>query len=354
MLSTRNIIRGARFIVVVSFAIAGCGGGDESKEGGDDDSNNAGAGDTGGSGGSNNGGSEAGGTDTGGNDTGGNDTGGATTGGRGGTSGRGGSAGTATGATGPTLDRIEEACEVDCDAQFALECAPANQNTLTCKANCAAQTGQLGDFCLEEYAEYVECRGAGGYDCVTTYPYPRSTCAVQQLAFSTCTMDLGCKRSCDKSVDEGCTSMTLDECIEACMAEGDALPMNCVYTYDSLAFCKVTANATCVDGELETPMACASTVLRITECIYDEEMDACGAWCWAANELGCGGADCATECANRSTDATCGTQWNAVVECGLRYDEAECADGFLAGSGSLCEDEQALYTTCVEGGGTGN
>jgi hypothetical protein len=206
---------------------------------------------------------------------------------------------------------------------------------------------------LEEYAEVVECRGAGGYDCVTTYPYPRSTCAAPQQALSMCMMDIGCKRACDKSVDEGCTSMTLDECIEACIAEGDTLPTTCSYSYDSIAFCKVSGDAACVDEQLVTPMACASTVMRVAECIFDDstepEPDMCEAWCWAANELGCGGEDCATECANRSADATCGMAWNEVLDCGLFFGDAGCADGFLAAN-SICDSEMTTYTTCVAGG----
>jgi hypothetical protein len=323
--------------------VAGCGGGDDAGDGNGDDSNNAGAGDETGSGGSETGGTEAGGSESGGN-------GGSSTGGRGGGSSRGGSAGTATGATGPVLDRVEEACEVDCDAQFALECAPVNQNTLTCKANCAAQTGQLGDFCLVEYAALVECRGEGGYECVTTTPYPNATCASEQLAFQTCTMDLGCKRACDKSVDEGCTSQSLDECIEACITGGDELPMDCSYYTNSIEFCKVNGDAVCVDGELKTPMSCARTVLDIADCVADEAMDMCDGWCWAANELGCGGEDCATECANRVADPTCGSAWNEVLDCGLLFGDAGCVDGFLAAN-DICDSEMTTYTTCVAGGG---
>jgi hypothetical protein len=324
--------------------VAGCGGGDDAGGGDDDDSGNAGAGNEAGE-------TSSGGSETGGNESGGSESGGSATGGRGGSSARGGSAGTATGATGPVLDRVEAACEVDCDAQFALECAPANQNTLTCKANCAAQTGQLGDFCLAEYADLVECRGSGGYECVTTYPYPNSTCASEQLAFQTCTMDIGCKRACDKSVDEECTSQSLEECIEECIAKGDALPMDCSYYTDSIEFCKVTGDAACVDGELKTPMACASTVMNIADCVAEEAMDLCEGWCWAANELGCGGDDCAAECANRVADATCGSAWNEVLDCGIFFGDAGCADGFLAAN-SICDSEMTAYTACVAGGGT--
>jgi len=344
------MLRGFRGISLIALAIVvGCGGGNEGEGGGDDDSS-AGSGEEGGTSGS--GGSATGGSATGGNDTGGNDTGGSsTTGGRGGTSGRGGSAGTATGATGPALDRIEEACEVDCAAQYELECAPANGNVLTCKANCAAQTGQLGDFCLGEYADLVECKGSGGYECVTTYPYPSSTCASEQLAFQTCAQDLGCKRSCKKSVDEGCTSMTLDACIDACLAKGDELPADCAFRWDSIAFCQVTGDAACVDGELATPAACASSVMYVAECISEESTDnLCEGWCWAANTLGCGGTDCATDCSTKLADTTCGTQWSELLDCALFFNDAACeGDTFMANG--ICDSEVAAYEMCVAGGG---
>jgi hypothetical protein len=325
---------------------AACGGANDGGDGGDDDSSNAGAGDQSGSGGSGDS-SGTGGSDTGGTDGGG--SGGASTGGKGGTTGKGGSGGSATGATGPALDRIEAACEVDCDAQYALECAPANGNTLTCKSQCAAQTAQLGDFCLAEYAELVECRGEGGYECVTTYPYPRSTCAATQAAFQSCMMDLGCKRSCKKSVDESCTSMTLDACIDACIAEGDELPSGCIYSWDSIAACKVTGSAACVDGELQVPAACASSVMYVAECIQDESMDMCEAWCWAANTLGCGGTDCAADCAAKLTDTTCGTEWSEVLDCALFFNDAACdGDTFMANG--ICDSDVTAYETCVAGG----
>ena len=268
------------------------------------------------------------------------------TGGKGGTSGKGGSAGTATGATGPALDRIEAACEVDCDAQYALDCVPANTNTLTCKTQCAAQTGQLGDFCLTEYAELVECKGEGGYDCVTTYPYPRSTCAAQQQAFQMCAANLGCKRSCKKSVDDGCTSMALDECIDACIAKGQDLPTRCAFTWDSIAFCKVTSNASCVDGELTTPEACTTSVMYVAECIADESMDLCDAWCWAANTLGCGGTDCAADCATKGADPTCGDEWNEVLDCAFLFNDAACTGDTFMANGS-CASDVTTYENCV-------
>jgi hypothetical protein len=335
-------------VLVALGALAGCGGGDSKDDEGGGDSGKGGASGDAGSAGTSTAGTDPGGT--GGADAG---TGGskATGGGKatGGTTGKGGTAGTATGATGPALDRIEAACDVDCDAQYATECAPVNGNTLTCKTQCAAITGQLGDFCLIEYAEVVECRGQGGYDCVNNNPYQRSTCAAQQQAFQMCTMDIGCKRSCKKSVDESCTSMSLDQCIEACIAKGDELPTDCSYYWDTISSCKVQAGTTCVDGELTTPNSCAYAVMEVADCVSDDKMDMCEGWCWAANTLGCAPADCVADCQAKSTDTMCGTQWDDLLDCALFFGDAECIDGELMGNG-ICDSEVTAYSTCIAGG----
>jgi hypothetical protein len=335
-----HILWGARWMVLASIAALACGGGNDGSGG--DDSGKGGSGDEGGS-------SGAAGSSTGGGDTGG--SGGAATGGKGGTSGKGGS--TSTGATGPALDRIEEACSRDCDAQYALECVPPNSNVLICRTQCAAQTAQIGDFCLPEYATVVECRADGGYECLTTYPSPRATCGSEQLAFRDCTTNIGCKRSCKKSVDEGCTTLSLDECIDACIAEGMELPMGCVYTWDSIAMCKVqSGGSTCVDGELTTPTACSNSVMYVAECVSDDSEDMCDGWCWAANTLGCGGDDCATDCAAKLADTTCGMQFTDMLDCALFFNDAACSGDQMLSNG-ICESEAMAYTTCIAGGGAG-
>ena len=348
-MSKERVLLGFRgFGFLVLAAVVGCGGGNDGGGGGDDDDSNAGAGDQGGtSGSSGSGGSNNGGTDNGGTDNGGSS--GASTGGKGGTTGKGGSGGSATGATGPALDRIEEACDADCAEQYALDCTPPNTNELTCRSQCAAQTGQLGDFCLAEYAAVVECRAEGGYECLTTYPSPRATCGSEQLALRECMANLGCKRSCQKSVEDSCTSLSLDDCIDACIAKGEDLPTSCVYSWDSIAMCKVQAGATCADGELTTPATCAHNVMYLAECISDESMDMCDGWCFAANTLGCGGDDCAADCAARAADPTCGTAFNDMLDCALFFDDAACSGDMLLGNSS-CESDATAYTTCLAGG----
>jgi hypothetical protein len=273
--------------------------------------------------------------------TGGSGSGGSSTG-------KGGSVGSMAGNSADLLDEIGEACEVDCDAQFAVECAPQNSNTLTCQLSCAASTAQVGDFCLAEYRDYVECRGAGGYDCVNDYPYQRSTCAAQQAAFTACSQHIGCKRYCKKAIDEGCIDDDLESCIESCIEDDEGLPEGCSYYHESIAYCQATSQTVCIENGLSTPAACSYQVLSVAECVSDESDDLCAGWCWAANKLGCGGEDCAAECAEKSTDATCGQAFVELLDCGLFFGDAACeTDAFNANG--ICASEVEQYQTCLEG-----
>jgi len=304
-------------------------------------------------------GGDAGEVGTGGSDPG---SGGATSGGSGGSSGtggaKGGSGGSGTGGSGSNtadlLDEIEAHCERDCDQQYALDCAPANSNTLVCQLSCAAQTSQLGDFCLREYADVVKCRADGGYACLTeTQPYPNSTCAVQTLAQNECVQNLGCKRQCALAIAEGCTTAPFDTCLEECIAAGDTLPEDCSrYRYtDAIALCRATTASPVCDGEtIATPATCSYYAIEIGSCLYDESGDYCEGWCYAADELGCGGTDCMADCQAKLMDPTCGTAWQDMLDCGLFFGDAACTDGaFMANS--ICDSETTTYTTCVAGGG---
>jgi hypothetical protein len=274
----------------------------------------------------------------------------------GGSGGSGGNAGAST--TNELLDEIGAACKTDCDAQFALDCAPQNTNTLTCQLSCAASTAQLGDFCLEEYRDYVLCRGNGGYDCVQSTPYPRSTCAVEQLAYSQCTQHIGCKRYCEKTHDLGCNDTAFDDCLSTCTSEMLPMPSSptsssntCAYQLETIAYCQATSATKCSGDALEMPAACASSVLNVAGCINDNSKDMCDGWCWAANRLGCGGTDCAGDCATKTADTTCGSKWNDLLDCVLFFGDAECSTDGLIGNG-ICDSEMSAYKTCMSGGTT--
>lgn len=354
------------FGAAVSVAV-GCGGSDASGGPAPGTGATGGSAASGGSGGSTGGSTSSGGTggDAGEVGTGGSEPGsGGTTssGGSGGSSGSGGATGGTGGsgtggsgaaATDDLLDEIGGHCERDCDAQYALECAPANSNTLVCQLSCAAQTGQLGDFCLREYADLVACRADGGYACLTeTQPYPNSTCAVESLAMNGCMENLGCKRQCALAIAEGCTTAPFDTCLDDCIATADDLPEDCArYRYtDAIASCRATQASPVCDGEsINTPETCAYYVLEIGSCLQEESGNYCEGWCYVADTFDCGGTDCMADCEAKLMDATCGTAWQNVMDCGLRFGNAACVDGAFMANTSSCDSYTETYATCLAG-----
>jgi hypothetical protein len=335
-------------VAVLALAFAGCGT-NASDDDDDDDRGEAGEGaGPGASGAPGSGGSSAG---TSGSDgsggTGNASSGGSSAAGKGGGGSGSGTGGSASGNTDELLDIIEAHCEADCDAQYALDCAPVNSNRLVCETSCVSATAQVGDFCLVEYAALVECRSQGGYECLQDYPYSRSTCAGESLAFSECARDIGCKRYCDRLVDEQCGDASFDDCLTQCFEEEAALPVDCQPYYDGVPYCQATmATATCVDGKLSTPEACSYSVMSVAECIGEDATNYCDGFCWAADRLGCGGEDCAADCAAKSADETCGAAWLDMLDCAMFFGDAACVDGVFMGN-SICDSEAQAYATCV-------
>lgn len=346
----RRLLSSLAASLLLSQLALGCyGTGDDGDRNGDDDTGQGGEGARDGSGGSDDG---SGGTNAGatGGSAGESASGGTSAAGKGGGSGSGagGKGGSISGNTDELLDRIETHCEADCEGQYALDCAPESSNALVCETSCVAATAQVGDFCLVEYDALVACRAEGGYSCVQEYPYPNSTCASEQLTYSECTRDIGCKRYCAKSIKESCTDDSLDDCIAACLDEKAALPDDCEVYFDGLPYCQATtAGASCVDGKLSTPAGCAYSVMNVAECLSDESMDLCEGFCWAANRLGCGGEDCAADCAEKSEDATCGAAYADMLDCVMFFGDAACVDGTFMGNG-ICDTEARAYATCLE------
>lgn len=343
----RPYLSGLLAAAALALVSLGCGSNDSNGGGDDDDDRGEGgqgavdgsAGAPDGSGGTNAGATGGSGGDPG--------SGGTSSAGKGGTSSSGGSGGSSSSTTDELLDVIEGHCEADCDAQYALDCAPLSSNRLVCETSCVASTAQVGDFCLAEYASLVECRAAGGYECVQEYPYPRSNCASETLAFSECTRNIGCKRYCARSIDEACTDASLDDCIASCLEEQAALPDGCEPYFDGVPYCQATsAAATCVDGELSTPEACSYSVMSVAECLAEDSADLCGGFCWAADRLGCGGEDCAGDCAANSADEKCGTAYLDMLDCAMFFGDAACVDGMFNGNG-ICDTEAQTYAACV-------
>jgi len=319
--------------LLCSVAVWGCEGGSSGGDGGTDadDSEQLTDGDEGGDGG------------TGG--PGGMDAGDGADGGSDGNPGGGGGGGGAN----PSLDAVEAACEADCEAQFATECPPVSQNVLVCKLQCASITVQLDDFCLGEYTSLVECRASGGYDCINGYPTPRSTCALDSMAYSECTIDLGCKRNCADAIEDGCEGASFDGCFDACVAEKAALPGYCGTYFDSLLLCESQLGIVCETPDPVSAASCTYQASNIGDCIADETDDLCEGYCFVTEHIGCGGgSDCIADCNARLADTTCGSAYSQLVDCELRHGDFQCIDGELAGV-DICDSDNSQYEMCVNG-----
>jgi hypothetical protein len=208
-------------------------------------------------------------------------------------------------------------------------------------------TVQLGDFCLDEYTATVECRAEGGYDCVMDWPYPRSTCALEQQAYATCSADLGCKRYCQDAVAAGCGGESFDGCLDACLADKAAAVGYCGTYLDSWRLCEAQLGVTCGGDGPISPPECASGLGRYGDCIADELDDPCAGYCYVADEIACG-SNCATDCAARRADPTCGQSFDSLVDCELRHGDFTCSGEVLLGTG-ICDYETMNYQTCLTG-----
>ncbi len=259
----------------------------------------------------------------------------------------GGGEGGGSGVDTADLDRVEDACEADCEAQFSTECAPTNTNVLVCKLNCAVATVNLDNFCLDEYVATVQCRADGGYDCVNEFPTPRSTCAAEQQTYGECTADLGCKRRCVDGIEEGCISDDFDTCASGCIADKEMLPDFCGIYLDQFALCQAQLGTVCSPGNSTEQDLCTRSLADAGDCIVDDGGDLCAGFCFVAEQLECP-SNCMADCESRVADMTCGESFERLAECQLRHGDFVCTDGRLAGI-DICDGEEADYQACLAG-----
>lgn len=348
-------------LLALVLGLAACGGGGNGNGDADESNLSGGAGGSGSVSSPEGGTTDAGSSSQGGQPTGGSSGGNAPTGTGGTASSTAGTSGTSSTSTelpDPSqtpakLDAIGEACESDCDQQFALECAPKNTNTLTCQLTCAAATTQLGDFCLTEYHELIACRAAGGYDCVSDNPYPRSTCAKEQLAFSQCSQQIGCKRACQLKLQLGCSDESFASCVDTCAQPHpvveNASSSICPVYYQQIAYCKAQYATACDGDELELPTQCRSNILQVAECVENHSSQSCAGWCWASEQLGCAPENCEEDCAAKKADTTCGRDYERLLDCTMRRgNEVTCTENGLETTSSSCQSEAERYQTCVD------
>lgn len=267
------------------------------------------------------------------------------TGGNAGTGGNAATGGTGTGgSTSGLVSEIADACAADCMAQFTGGCPPKGMSEHDCELVCESATLSLGDFCLAEVRDFHRCRAAGGYDCVQDYATPRSMCDAENQAYAACAQDIGCKRYCAQVIALGCSDSELDTCVQSCITEDRAIPESCGVGTEAIESCQATSGGVCEGNGLSTPDTCVSTVQRVAACLG--ETDDCDGWCFTAQWLGCGAADCASTCSQKKSDPACGSAYDAVLQCEALFNAAECHGGTLSDNGS-CQQQVATYQACI-------
>ncbi len=244
-------------------------------------------------------------------------------------------------------ESLREACMDMCDGQFGLDCAPAGISIETCDLQCVAAVSNQRDFCIEEYTARTRCLADGGFECVNDNPVARSTCAGEQVAYSECVQDLPCKMYCAELVETGCADDN-DACLEECMGETNGDDLSCDIRWDGYVACVGQWGASCEDGTVIPNETCIRSLFDAYDCRNDS--DVCKTWCDGARALGCGGGGCVTNCEEAVADPTCGTDYERLLDCGIRYGYVECTDdGLMTNTENiLCDSEMDRYLECIE------
>lgn len=243
-------------------------------------------------------------------------------------------------------ESLREACMDLCDAQYTVECAPAGSSIEICDLQCVASVSTQRDFCIEEYTARTRCLADGGFECVNGYPVARSTCAGETVAYTECVQELPCKMYCAELVESGCADDELD-CREECIAASADDDLSCQIRQDSYIACMGQLGLTCEDGTVIPHQSCIRQMFDAADCRNDG--DTCSTWCEGAEQLGCGMPDCLAECQELSMDPSCGSDYDRMVECGIRYGYVGCTDDGLVTDPDniLCDSDIERYSQCL-------
>ncbi len=244
-------------------------------------------------------------------------------------------------------ETLREACMAMCDAQYAVDCTPAGSSIEICDLQCVAAVSTQRDFCIDEYTARVQCLGEGGYECVNDFPTPRATCAGETVAYSECVQDLPCKMYCAELVETGCADDEM-ACREECVADSMDENLSCDIRQDSYIACLGQLGLSCEDGNVIPHQNCISQLFDAADCRNDG--DTCATWCEGAEALGCGSDACVADCEELAMDPTCGSDYERMLECGIRYGYVGCTDDGLVTDPDniLCDSESERYTECLE------
>jgi hypothetical protein len=265
--------------------------------------------------------------------------------GSGATGGSGGRVGAS--GSGPIDDpELERACGLNCEARTDASCEMNIGSLDQCLAQCLVIDEANRGYCLDEQTAHFACMASGGYTCVSGYPQPKSTCVAEAQALSSCSQMTPCREFCARAAGE--CAPEGDECVTSCMEEqgsfGDAL---CGIYYTQLLACW-GQKLSCVDGKPAIG-ECGAQAAEIADCVARRNHE-CDGFCWAAEALGCGAADCVSTCKAKADQTTCGSYYRRVMECtyGNRALALSCEDGAPTPNATTCASDIMQYETCMQ------
>lgn len=263
--------------------------------------------------------------------------------GAGGTSGMG----SGNGGTGGRVDdpELEAACSADCMARDAADCE-MDLSLDQCLGQCLVIDEINHGYCLEENTDRYSCLAEGGYTCVSGYPQPESTCIAELTAMSQCQQLVPCRMYCDRF--GGDCAPEGEECVTECQETQNGFADGiCGHYYSQLLYCWTQDQAQC-DGDRPAIGNCGPQVAEIADCIALRNTD-CEGYCWAAEMLGCGSADCATDCQAKIDNSSCGSYYRNVIDCsiGSRELNVSCEGGELVPNETACMSQIDQFDTCM-------
>jgi hypothetical protein len=214
-----------------------------------------------------------------------------------------------------------------------------------CLAQCLIIDEVGRGYCLDEQTAQYACLASGGYTCVSGYPQPKATCLPERQAVATCSQMTPCREFCAKA--EGECAPEGDACVKSCLDEQksykDAI---CGVYYTQLLSCW-GQKLTCAEGKPAIG-ECSAQASQVAECIASRNHE-CDGYCWAAEALGCGSANCVSGCKAKSDESRCGSYYRRIIDCTFdsRMLALSCQNGEPVPSATTCMSQIQQYTDCM-------
>lgn len=256
--------------------------------------------------------------------------------------------------TGAALEEVLSeytlSCERQCTESLALGCALDNLTHERCVETCLFSVQNSNGFCVQEQLDRQLCQVAGGFACSNDRAQPLDTCNETYTPIGICQMELSCRSYCVAAIELGCTEFPdLSECVAACGRERDGFPERCHSDYEAVASCLSypSEEKVCDDRRLfRIDNDCSDEAMRLGGCVFSETNNICESYCKASDYAGCG-VGCRDRCARELTDADCGGDYLAALDCMLFFDDGVCVDGTMDAVDTICEGDWNAYLACV-------